>query len=243
MKILLTGEGSTDCGQEKRTSTGPIWEDGPVQIFLNKIADECSAPIEIMTISKTKIAEYRSVKRQRRAVSGLSGHGIKAFYVAQAAADQDCDVAALYADADTPRGISPKDKHQCKAWYDEVKRNMICGFSRGTISAAIAIIPMKMIECWLLGDSQTFTALWGRDFDPKYFRSPELIWGAKDDPSSDYPKNKLHRALAECNEEPNRETYCKIADASDISQLVESCPISFGDFYKQCYALFASVQE
>lgn len=60
----------------------------------------------------------------------------------------------------------------------------------------------------------------------------ELIWGEKNNPASDYPKNYLKRVLEQYYQKPDRETYIDIADEISIETLKEKCPISFRRFYE-----------
>ena len=68
---------------------------------------------------------------------------------------------------------------------------------------------------------------------PCFPSHPELEWGDKKTPSSNYPKCKLTRILSAYGLEPVRETYCEIAAASNIGTLIEKCPISFAPFAEE----------
>src|SRR6185436_3795060 len=81
--------------------------------------------------------------------------------------------------------------------------------------AAIAAVPLRMLEAWALADPDAIEALGGdRDAVPT---SPETMWGKKQDPHSDYPKHVLCRALG--GREPNRDDFARIAEVSSLTQL------------------------
>jgi hypothetical protein len=61
--------------------------------------------------------------------------------------------------------------------------------------------------------------------------SPEGLWGSKEDPDSDYPKNYLTRALNKLGRDADSATYKEIAQKSNIDTLKKRCPESFGQFY------------
>lgn len=175
----------------------------------------------------------RKNKRQRRTMHKLKGHSENAFFIAQAAVDQGCDCAAMYVDGDE----SSKTPHVCQKTYNSRKADILYGMQISSNIRALAIIPMKMIESWMLGDKDAFLHLYKKELDHKYFRDPELMWGDSSDPDSDFPKNKLKRVLSECDADSNREEFRKIAYTQRIDELCRTCPISFGDFYAQVTSL------
>lgn len=243
MKLLLTGEGPTDCG--KLDYETQVWKDGPVQEYLRKIAQQLGCSIEILTVEKEKIAEHRKKKRQTAALKGLQGHAKKAFFVMQAAIENDCAAAAMYVDSDKSSGErAPKTQHECEKRYNELKGEILSGLRAGAgreSVAPIAVIPVKMIECWMLGDKGAFERYFGEDKVRRLgnrddFVHPELIWGEKDDPASDYPKNKLGRILSRYGETNGQEIFVALAENADISAMRTNCPISFGDFFRQVSA-------
>lgn len=240
MKLLLTGEGPTDCG--KLDYETQVWKDGPVQGYLRKIVQQLGHDIEIQTVEKEKITEHRKKKRQTAATKGLQGHAKKAFFVMQAAIESGCTAAAMYVDSDKSSGErAPKTQHECEKRYNELKDEVLTGLRAGAgkeTVTPIAIIPVKMIECWILGDKGAFERYFGEEQVQRLgnredFVHPELIWGAKDDPASDYPKNKLERILNRYGEMSGQEIFVALAENADIDAMRTNCPISFGDFFRQ----------
>lgn len=238
MKIFLVGEGPTDCGQKqfddkKRKYT---WLDGPVQVYIHKVHPDA----KILAMDKTTLTEEsakRRNKRNQRAMKGLSGHGLKAFHIAGMAIEYGCDVAAMYVDADKAKGPAAKSVGECQKRYNEVCGDVKKGLLQGGAKQCLAIVPMKMIECWLMGDPAAFSAAFGKTPDPALLKTPELIWGDEHDPDSDYPKNRLARVMKQCSTECCRENYSLIAEHSRMEELTKGCPISFGDFKAQLDAI------
>ena len=147
------------------------------------------------------MSSERRTRRNKRSMQGLNGHGEKAFFVAQLAAEKGYDITAMYVDADKDSGSTQKDTVSCQRRYDHVKEEVLAGLERGGASMPLAIVPMKMIECWILGDRDAFITVFGKSPDPAQFKNPEFLWGNEDNPQSDYPKNRLARILAQCGSE------------------------------------------
>jgi hypothetical protein len=95
----------------------------------------------------------------------------------------------------------------------------------------LAIIPKEMIESWLLADVTAINSLGDGTNPVNQSPNPETLWGDKDDPNSNYPKNYLKRNLEKFGLENTRETYAQIAENADIEVLKRRCPESFGQFY------------
>lgn len=237
MKILLTGEGPTDCGKGTYTKEAQSnWEDGPVQVYIRKVYPDA----EIVTVDKYTLRDLsaqRKTRHTRAAMRLLQGHGEKAFFVAQIASEQRFDVAAMYVDSDKSAGAAPKDEGACRKRYKLIRDQVLEGLAQGGAEKPLAIVPMKMIECWILGDPDAFLKVFGISPTASLLKNPELIWGDVRDPNSDYPKHRLERVLKECHAERSQDIYVLIAQASEIKALCKNCPISFADFIEQLEAL------
>ena len=238
MKIFLVGEGPTDCGKaEYRQREGEYrWVEGPVQIYMRKYLPDA----EIETMDRNSFlneSRNRKDKRNRRTLAGLKGHGTKAFFVSEMAKERGCDTAAVYVDSDKDQRSSQKTNHECKSRYDEICGQLKTGFEKSGISRYLAIVPVKMIECWLMGDPVAFSSVYEKKPDPNLLRNPELLWGDEHNPDSSYPKNQLKRVLEQCGAECSMEEYNRIATAANRDTVAISCPISFADFTRQLTAL------
>lgn len=222
-QVLLYGEGPTDYGMEAY-STGK-WLDGPVQSFMRKICPD----IEIKCVASLK--DDRP-KVQRKTLQSLHGHAPEALFLSLKAKEMGKDIAALYIDGDRTPGCRPTKELDCKKRHRELKEQILEGFqsSRCTLSC-LPIIPMKMIESWLMSDPQSFPKAFGGETPLEMPAHPELEWGEKNSPSSNYPKNQLLRILAQYHQGASRENFVALAENSDIQMLRQKCPISFEDFY------------
>ena len=223
MRVLLHGEGVTDCGISNGYGG---WDEGPVQILMKKI----NSTLEIECISKDGIKER---KKLQKSLSGLKGHGRYSALLAHIAKERQYDVAALFRDADRKQGTDLRKMHTCCKRYHEVKADIYEGFEKSRCNLEyLAIIPMKMIENWLLSDQNSFVSAFNGKA-PNLPSNPELIWGDEKDPSSNHPKNRLSRELQKYHVTANRDSYCKLAMSIDVDTLIDKCPISFQDFHKQ----------
>lgn len=226
--ILLYGEGPKDYGKQEY-GTG-IWIDGPVQSLMRMICRD----IEIESIGSLKDGRPKIQK----SLKGLKGHGMEALILSLIAKEKGKDIAALYIDADRTPGSRPTKETECKKRYRELKEDADKGFQQSKCELPyITIVPMKMIESWLMSDTQSFINAFGGKGPQEQARQPELEWGEKRDPESNYPKNKLERMLRECGQNPNRETFVALVENCDIEVLRQKCPISFEDFYMRFLSL------
>lgn len=250
ISILIYGEGPTDCG-ELDPLTGKLVE-GPVEIYIRKIlGDQDKVEFILTDLRKEKLARPKF----QRIGKSLKGHGLKASILMRLAIANKCDSAAYYSDGDRAQGSDARRENVCRKRYNELKNEIISGFASANIEKSredelhgVAIIPMKMIESWLMGDPAAFSCAFSHAEEETHKNrrqgrqetcpnQPELDWGAHDDPSSNYPKNRLTRILDVYGKNCNRETFCEVAEHSNMDTLRQTCPISFADFYEQVRAL------
>lgn len=224
MRVLLHGEGVTDCGA--RNWHGD-WDEGPVQVLMRKIVDD----LDIVCVNKADIKVPRS--KLQRSLRGLSGHGVVALILAHEAKVRGFGVAALYRDADRNGGSDARKEHECRKRHNEIIHDIYQGFEQSRCNLRyIAIVPMKMIENWLLSDPNSYVKAFGGN-PPDLPNTPELIWGDEKNPHSNHPKRVISRVLGTYGEKPNRESFCMIAKYIDIDTLRSKCYISFETFFKQ----------
>lgn len=91
----------------------------------------------------------------------------------------------------------------------------------------IAAVPLRMLESWALADVNALS-LAGGDASEVPKRSPEKLWGKKQDPSSDYPKHALARVFGERS--VSQATFADLARTMDIEVARRRCPLSFAPF-------------
>jgi hypothetical protein len=95
----------------------------------------------------------------------------------------------------------------------------------------LAIVPKEMTESWLLADVTAINSLGDGSIHVDQSPNPETLWGNKDDPESNYPKNYLKQNLEKLAVEYNSESCTRIAENTNIEVLKRRCPVSFGQFY------------
>lgn len=229
MLIALTGEGPTDYG--KRDYKTREWVEGSVQQYMRKIAEEAGKDsIEFEILEKMQV---KNIKVQQRNLKGLDGQAIPARRFAVWMQENKLKKGVFYCDADRENG-SKNDAKAAQKRFEDVYQQVKLGLE-GT--DAIPAVPLRMIECWILGDLQAIeTALQIKLVDKKRLKNPEYLWGDKYDPNSDYPKNYLKRLVRLSDHrysdfEGNQEDFVEISQHADISTMREKCPISFEWFY------------
>lgn len=218
VSMIITADGRTD---------------GPIQVLMHKFDNT----LQITCIDKEGIRKLRSNHRLQKSLRSVKGHGIYALLLAHIAKETGYDTVAMYRDGDREQGTRPKNEHACRTRYDELKKQIETGFEySGCGLKSIAIIPMKMIESWLIADSHCFTEAFGGE-QKEFVSHPELSWGDKDDPHSPHPKCLMRAALDYYGQVANREVFCELAKYANISEIARKCPISFPNFRSQMNAL------
>ncbi|MEA1961980.1 MAG: DUF4276 family protein [Bacillota bacterium] len=224
-KVLLCGEGPTDYGQPIYGSTG--WEEGPLQPIIRK---SVHVEIEFDCVTKQEVKEKRIQGRHK-----VQGHGVKAYKLCRIAEDRGAvDHIICYVDADRDAASTTSRRDfgkRVNELYSEI-RDGFEKFSEERGRSSIPMIALKMIESWLLSDETAFARCFNSPpTNPGLPQQPELIWGDKGDPTSNYPKNYLQRVLKQYGIEGNRGVYKEIAEYIDINELRNKCSISFERFY------------
>ena len=239
IRILILGEGPTDCGKKDYMSEELL--DGPVEVYIRKILNGQGEVV----FSFPKDEDKKSRPRFQQIGKGLDRHGIKAAILMRMAMRDKYQCVAYYSDADREQGSDARDKAQCRKRYKKLKDDIIKGFEKGQRNtenaiqvSSIAIIPVKMIESWLMGDPNAFSLAFPNGqkkgkHQENCPNQPELDWGDYNDPKSNHPKHRLERILAGYGQASNQMTFCKIAECADVETLRTTCPISFADFYEQ----------
>ena len=222
MQIAVTGEGHTDYGQ--RDYITKEWKDGPIQCYMREIAKKVTEePIEFHVFEKEDV---RRVKVQQRSLQGLVGQGIPAKKFAILMKNNDLQDGVFYCDADKESGTKNTRNEAKKRFlerYQEIKQGL-------EDVNAIPMVPLRMIESWLLGDKIALELATNVQISSEEMpNSPEFLWGAKDNPNSNYPKHYLARLI---KRQANWELFSDIAENADVNTMIENCPISYGKFYE-----------
>lgn len=231
-RIAVTGEGPTDYGRsEYNKKTGEhIWKWGPVRNIMNHCLESypCHDEIDFVPVQKEQLKSVKLLRSDK----GVKGLSIPARKFVRYCRESNLEYGIYYADADK-RETAGKTMREAKQHFHEVYSEVADGLEMGEKPAFIPMVPLKMIECWLLADEKAFQEDGKKSPSlPKY---PELIWGDKHDPKSDYPKHLLYRVLLQCyigDGQSYQEIYCQLAERIRIDILRKRCGISFGQFYQ-----------
>ncbi|HNX02145.1 MAG TPA: hypothetical protein PLE33_00925 [Candidatus Cloacimonas sp.] len=206
IKVIVCGEGSTDVG--KRDYETSQWIDGPAIAYIKNASTK---KLQIDGIEKHKLPKIQKVK-------SLKGHSVKAEKLCLYAILHHYMVAICYVDCD-------------KNPFEKIYKDITEGFScYQDIVIGIPMIPKAMIESWLVADENAFLKVFGKK-PPKPYRhiEPESLWGKKEDPNSNYPKNVLKRIVSQFNDKPDDWRYA-LARNSSSKTLLLKCPVSYGRF-------------
>lgn len=188
----------------------------PICVFMRKSIP--SVEIDIIQKTRNDLQKETSVLTKRR---GIHKHITDIDRLAMVAKKSKCSHIAYHQDAD---GNSAGIYESIIGKFSEYAESYKC----------LAIVPKEMIESWLMADEQAYTSLFKfKPNKPTLPAKPEDVWGAKDDPDSDYPKHVIRRILGQYHLTPNRDTFAQIAELSNINTLKTRCPISFARFFAE----------
>jgi hypothetical protein len=179
--------------------------------LMKKVSDRSDLGIKWITRS-----DLKKMRTHRKGGTGISGH-YKMITALAATANRDGSrFIAYHQDADGK--------------YDNVYRAIRSEFNKLGRFQCLAIVPKEMIESWLLADITAINSLGDGTVHVDESPHPETLWGDKDNPNSNYPKNYLRRVLEKLGLEANSDTYAHIAENTGIDALKRRCPKSFGRF-------------
>lgn len=234
MKIAVTGEGPTDYGRSEYADGEWQWVWGPIAVYLEKIAEVNDVDIELIPIEKKRVQEHRL---QQRSLKGLEGMAIPARKFSEIIKSEQCRYGIYYCDADREAGAKNSSEVQARKQlqkrYQEVVKGLEC-----TSYEKIPMIPLRMIENWMIADQKAIEVVYNRQYGKNVVPANcELLWGDKNNPNSNYPKQFLTRMIRDLDKKYAKETlgaeaFCDIAKEQDINLLRRNCNISFEQFYQ-----------
>ena len=206
IKVIVCGEGPTDVG--KMDCDTSKWIPGPAIAYIKNASTK---KLQIDGIQKNKLPRIQKAKCKK-------GHSVKAERLCRYAILKSYKVAICYVDC---------DNNDFEAIYSDIS----CGFSFYSNQViGIPMIPKAMIESWLLADEKAFIKVFGKKpSKPPLPKKPESLWGKKEDPNSNYPKNVLKRVVSQFNDKPEDWRYA-LARNSSSKTLSIKCPVSYGKF-------------
>lgn len=223
IKIVICGEGKTDYGIEDGRGG---WQEGPLFPLLRNILPDFE--IEFAPVPKYALKDIQQDRKFRVGKKSiqehkLAGHGkniTKVIYYIREHQLQP-DLFVYYGDTDK------RENNEC---YEEAYR----AFEANSDLQCIAMIPLHMIESWLLADVDALSSVMGV---PRHKVNapgkPEELWGRENDPNSNFPKNVLSRVLRQEHVEGSLEVYHAIAAAMSPDVLADKSPISFPPVLRQ----------
>jgi len=217
IKILILGEGVNDVGNYNDIGQ---WIDGSIIKLLSKINDK----IELIPIDKKQLPKTVAMKDR----PSPQGHGkiIQKMMIYARTRKIEYEIMVYYGDTDKEAN-SKNTEVQARKASRNAYQQAHDAFELYEVKG-IAIIPLRMLESWLLADEQAF-------FNAFSYRvtlpnKPELLWGDEKDPDSDHPKRALERVLSSIKCNNNTYSYSQIFENADIVVLERKCPISFSPF-------------
>ena len=242
MTVVITGEGVTDYGWKDFGSN--VWHEGSAAVLLKRVVSEYTKEdVELAFVDKNELKKENRPKKFQRHITNLEGRGIPCFFFLNLVKEKYKETKVLpvfYTDADKERKIDRKTESGCKKLLEE-RYNQIENAVLNAGYDCIPMVPVKMIENWMMGDGKAIQKVFGEI--PKGLPAkPELVWGTEDDPNSDYPKNLLDRLFKSVNNgievKMQREVFAEIAEKIDLKTERKTCYISFDSFCRKIEKYF-----
>ena len=218
--VLILGEGSTDVG----TLNGfGQWEKGCIMILIEKINEQVT--LNYIPVQKKSLPITLPKKDQGK----FKGHGknIQKLVIYSHVNKIAHDIIVYYGDTDKESGVNNSEiqaRKASKQAYEQAHEALDFFNKKG-----FAIIPLRMLESWLLADPTAFERTFGLQIELP--NTPELLWGNKNDPESQYPKHVLEKILSRLRTSSNRQVFCDLAQNINLDNLYKHCPISFPPFF------------
>jgi hypothetical protein len=123
----------------------------------------------------------------------------------------DFDVLVFFSDTDKKQGEKPSEI-EAKKQYQERRSHLeecLMVIEKRLNVHGILMMPIRVLECWLLGDAEGFEGIACSPQKPQLPNKPEFIWGDVHNPESNYPKHYLRRILENCDLESKTEVFKK----------------------------------
>lgn len=229
IRVMILGEGPTDVGTEDGDGN---WLEGCIPQLIKKVNPQVS--LEFVPIKKNSFSIVTLPKNGKKKFQG-HGKNIQKLIIYSQLRKIQYDLIAYYGDTDKESGTknTPLQAQRASSEAYQQAHDAFDFFQKD----GFAVIPLRMLESWLLADEQSFHITFGERISlPTH---PELLWGDKHDPNSDYPKHALQRILRDLNSSSDRQTFCNLVQNIEIITLLQKCPISFPPFYNKALELLA----
>ncbi|WP_410512596.1 hypothetical protein PaeBR_21950 [Paenibacillus sp. BR2-3] len=228
-KVLIYGEGPTDVGVVDLFGN---WPKGCIVHLLEKINPLITLDF-IHPPHKSDITRVKTLKK--KGDFRFEGHAkiIQKLILYANMNHLDYDIVAYYGDTDKETGTR-NNEHQAQVASREAYREALSAFTNLHIHG-IPIIPLRMLESWLLTDPVAFFKAFGQSVELP--ARPELLWGDRHDLNSNFPKNKLESVLNSIGLKSSRETFVEIINEINIDTMERQSSISFPPFLNKAREL------
>lgn len=233
LNIALIGEGRNDVGIMGEKS----WQDGTVQAYVERfLGNDFELNFEVFSVSKKEIRQLKIGNKGRYQKQKIRGIAKKILRFVQLYPKRKFDVLILFSDVDKTQGKEASE-NEAKAKYASILADLEKGkdflITKNPQIKFVPMIPVRILECWLLGDKDGLEYSGCSPQNPSLPKEPELVWGDKQNPESDYPKYYLKRILENGGLTAETETYRNIVYNNNFQNLNKNCPISFSLFYNK----------
>lgn len=231
LNIAIIGEGKNDVG----IMGAYEWKEGTIQEYLRRfLADDFELEFFPLAVSKTETKKIRGLKGGRYRKYQVKGVAKKLFrFVSLHKKQTDLNLLIFFSDTDKTQGKKASEL-EARHKYNDILKNINEG--KRLIEDEmpelkfIPMIPIRILECWLLGDIEGFENIGCSPQNSSLPPKPELIWGEQENPESNYPKHYLKRILENGGFPNNTETYQLIVNNNNLENLKQNCPLSFLPF-------------
>ena len=227
VRVLILGEGITDVGGYEYNGQ---WENGCIINLLDKVNEQLK-PIYV-PIDKRNLPKTLPMKGKRK----FEGHGknVQKMIIHAQLKGIQYNVIVYYGDTDKDAGTKNTDL-QARRSNEKAYGQTYDAFEFFD-KKGIAVIPLRMLESWLLSDENAFLKAFGQRI--KLPRKPENLWGDWHDPNSNHPKRFLQRILDGMGLSGDRQTFCDLVDCMEIEALESRCPVSVPPFLQKAREYF-----
>ncbi len=220
MRVLLSAEGAGDIGGLIDPRYGDPKDEGFLQPMIRRALG-----------TDIEFVGYPGLRLGTKTPKSVKGALAKRAFQAVTFADvEDCDLAVIHTDADE---AASKKKKAPANWTArrEILRSGVDQAGPGAPPTALAV-PVATTEAWALADPDVVRKH-AVVKDAALKKSPELLWGAPHDPTSNHPKCLLQRLLGK---PAGAAVQAELAAAMDLQVARKRCPRSLEPFLAEVEA-------
>jgi len=152
LKIAIIGEGKNDFGWPV-FGDNDSWNEGAVQIFLRKLFGNLE--VEFIAIRGGRTSNLGGGRYKKRKLKGAAN---KVFPFLQKHLKEDFDLLVFYSDSDKTQGKKASEREAIKKYKDR-RTEVLNGLElvkEVKHLDSVMMIPIRMIENWLLSDANAF---------------------------------------------------------------------------------------